>query len=290
MSLNGWVQAELEHERLEQARLNTVRELARDLLVLCETKFGAVRKAEVQQLAARGLKAIRQDLNTAAQVIAAGPDRGLKYVQDIHRRLHAVIADAEAKANAWSREQAKTQARVAETQARASTVNGARPEVAGAIDQQIKAARDLQGQGRHAEAAAACDQAEDMMKKAEAAALDEAVRREVVRGLMAALRANGFVVAGPALHAGDNGGRVTLVGNLPSGRKARFDVHLDGRMEFDLDGYEGRLCGKEMQGIESVLRERFSVRLGPAQVTWKDNPQRISKGARDLPTGGAYAR
>ena len=72
---------------------------------------------------------------------------------------------------------------------------------------------------------------------------------------------------------------------MPSGKLARFDVQLDGRMDFDLDGYEGRACADEIERIEQTMHDQFGVRLGPQQVTWK-NPNRIAKGARDLPSGG----
>ena len=35
-------------------------------------------------------------------------------------------------------------------------------------------------------------------------------------------------------------GVVVLTGQLPSGRKARFEVQLDGQLSYDLDGYEDR--------------------------------------------------
>lgn len=119
------------------------------------------------------------------------------------------------------------------------------------------------------------------------ASLDETVRRGVVRGLLSTLKTMGFVVEGPQFRDGSTeGGVVTLVGKMPSGKCARFEVRLDGRMNFDLDGYEGRACAAEIERIGQTLHGRFGVKLGPPQMTWK-NPDRIAKGARDLPSGGS---
>jgi hypothetical protein len=44
-----------------------------------------------------------------------------------------------------------------------------------------------------------------------------------------------------------------------------------------------------VEQIEQALKEHFGIKLGPPQVTWK-NPDRISKGAHNLPTGTRQAR
>ena len=80
-----------------------------------------------------------------------------------------------------------------------------------------------------------------------------------------------------------------LRGRLPSGREARFEVHVDGKMRFDFEGYEGQSCAAELAQVEKVLQEQCGVLLGPTQVTWK-NPDRLGKGARNLPVGGARTK
>lgn len=133
---------------------------------------------------------------------------------------------------------------------------------------------------------AACNEAESLLEQASHEQLDETVRREVVRGLVSSLTEIGFILEGPRLaDAEKKGGVVTLTGKLPSGRAARFEVHIDGRMHFDFDGYEGRSCANELENVERVLRERCSLKLGPTQVTWKNTPLQRSRGARELPTG-----
>jgi len=115
--------------------------------------------------------------------------------------------------------------------------------------------------------------------------MDERVRREVVKGLLKTLKGMGFVTVGPQLQEG----LVVLEGRLASGRRARFEVKLDGELAFDLDGYEGRACAADMEKVEIAMKDQYGVLLGPPQIVWK-NPDRLTKGARDLPTGGATKR
>lgn len=62
---------------------------------------------------------------------------------------------------------------------------------------------------------------------------------------------------------------------MPSGKMAKFEVYLDGRMYFDFDGYEGRACAKDLEKIDKTLQEQFSVKLTGSQITWK-NPDKIA--------------
>lgn len=294
MSLNGWQQAELESQRKEQLRLERARTQANAVLAACNEAIAVVRDPAVQQLAAAGLRTVKQELKQAAGQIAQAPNMALKAVRRAEKHLHRVIADAEAAAHKWSQGRAKSEARIAELRAHAQTAkqttNKAGHEALAQVDQAMAKARAHHQAGRYDEAVKRCDEATALIERADEASFDESVRREVVRGLLDTLEGMGFAVEGPRLVENDkDGGTVTLVGQLPSGRLARFEVQLDGRMSFDLDGYEGRTCGAELERIEHTLQEQFGVNLGPPQVTWK-NPDKISKGSRDVPGGGQRRR
>ncbi len=290
MSLNGWQQTALEQERREKLRLQQVRRQCRALLAACEQETAATKDPAVQQLAADGLKAVQAKLKRAAQQIDQKPDQALKGIKAAQKQLHRVIADAEAAARQWSKQQAESKARIAETRARIeaekqNSNKAAEADIARASDTIARAA-SLQQAGQYTKAIGACEEAEVLLQDAAKAEFEETVRREVVCGLLSTLKGMGFVVEGPQLRNGrPDGGVVTLVGQMPSGKRARFEIHVDGRMEFDLDGYAGRACAAELEQIGKTLHDRFGVKLGPAQVTWK-NPDRIAKGARDLPSGG----
>lgn len=294
MSLNAWREIELERERKEALRRDHVRREALALHAACEHEMTMVREPSVQQLAARGLKDVQKELQRASAQLEPSPDEALRTVRAASKRLHQVLAAAQAAAHRWSQEQAAAQARIEEVRTRAEAQQLAARD-SGAetflqVDRTLEEVAALHKQGRHREAAAKCEQADALMGKAAQVSLDETVRREVVKGLLAALQAQGFVVDGPSLRKnGSEPGVVRLTGRLPSGRTATFEVQRDGRMTYDLDGYKDRTCAQQVDQIEEVLQKRFGIRLGPPQVIWK-NPDRISKGARNLPTDTEHGR
>jgi hypothetical protein len=285
MSVTVNARYELERQRREELRREQQRRRAAALLATCRQELQAVREPAVQQLAAGGLKKVQKELERIEPQIAAAPDESLKTLQRTQRTLQGVIAEAMVKARLWHKEQAEARARMAEMQARARSLT---EKNAATVSAEIAQLSGVERSGNYGAVLERCAKLERAIEHAAEVEFDETVRREVVRGLLAALQAQGFVSADPQLEHGAAGGVVTLLGRLPSGRSARFEVHLDGHMEFDLNGYEGRACAKEVDQIERVLQERFQVRMGPRQVTWK-NPDKLSKGARNLPTGGAQA-
>ena len=111
----------------------------------------------------------------------------------------------------------------------------------------------------------------------------EAERRYIVKALSKSMIEQGFIVGKP--HIVREGNRVVLKGEMPSGRLALFRVELDGAMEFDLDGYEGRSCAVDLDRVLQNMEDRFAIHSEPPQHDWK-NPDRITKGAKGFPTGG----
>jgi hypothetical protein len=110
----------------------------------------------------------------------------------------------------------------------------------------------------------------------------EEVRREVVRGLRHVLMEMGFTVK-PA-QVGRNGeeGKVVLAGRLPSGRRARFVIALNGQVEYDFDGYPHRECGKDSKKIRRQLEEHLQAKTSDIETHWK-GPDQIGRNAKDLP-------
>ena len=285
---------ELKRQRKRELRLEQARNQCRSILTACETTIARTKDITVQQLADSGLRKARKELQKASARIEKDPKRARKSLEATQKRLQGLIVKAQAEAHQWSRAQAASQARISEVQARAeaerAVSNEAGVKVLGQVEVKLGEANALDRQGRHAQAARKVAEAKSLVDQASEATFDETVRREVVRGLFATLQEMGFVVDGPTCaRDGDGPGIVSLTGHLPSGRKVRFEVQLDGNVGYDLDGYEGRTCARQIERIEETLRNRFSVKMGPAQVIWKD-PDRISRGARGLPTGGVYAK
>ena len=287
MSLNGWYQAELERQRREQIRLDMVRGQCQSLVASCQAAVTAVREPAVQQLAAKDLQRIQQKLQEVARQMGANPDQDHKQIKAVQKELHKAVGQAEAAAHKWNKQQAECRAQLGQA---VQTVqgwdrNGGKANAA-LLEKAEKAcakATDLAQRGKYQDAIAVCNEVQDLSEQAASAVLDETVRREVVRGLLATLQGMGFVVDGPQIdRTAGEGGVVTLRGELPSGRMARFDVSIDGQTRFDLEGYEGRSCGKQLEQITETLRKQFFVKAGPPQITWK-NPDKISKGARPVP-------
>lgn len=273
MSMSGRRRLELERARQEALRLEQVHGECDALARVCEELLASVQDVAVQQLAADELRPCVQRLAQARQHSREQPDATRAELRAVAAGIQAAIVRGESKARAWTTAQTEAVAAARTAQAVAST----------------SAATDAARLAREAEAAAIAGDLESSETLAEASGtaveaatevnLNEKIRREVVKGLMGTLRSMGFVLVGPRLHDG----MVTMEGRLASGRRARFDVSLDGELSFDLDGYEGRACAKDMEKVETSLRDQFGVRLGPPQVVWK-NPDRISRGAKPVPT------
>ena len=71
--------------------------------------------------------------------------------------------------------------------------------------------------------------------------VDEKLRREVITALMKTMRDLGFAVGKPTIDK-ETGG-VVMIGTLPSNRSIRFEVDLNGQMEFDMNGFlERKMC------------------------------------------------
>ncbi len=115
------------------------------------------------------------------------------------------------------------------------------------------------------------------------AAVDEELRRHIISSVVKAMTELGFVVGKPKLLR--DSGNVAVIGTLSSGRTIRFDVRASGEMEFDMDGFKDRTCSNSLDDVLLLMEEQFGVESGPVQHNWK-NPDRISKGSKDFPTGG----
>jgi hypothetical protein len=289
MSSLGFRQAELERQRREELRLEQTRGRARGLVASCRETIRAVTDPAVQQLAAKDLRQTQQTLTEISGQIASAPDAALKTALKTQKYLNKVLAQAESAAQKWSKQQAEARAQLEAIQqslkAEKESANTAGQEALTQAEQTIAQATSLYRQGRYEQISSLCQQAEQSIRQAGKESFDESVRREVVKGLLGTLMSMGFVIDGPQLNQnGDKAGIVTLAGRMPSGKMARFEVTLDGRMQFDFDGYEGRACAKDLEKINTTLQEQFAVKLTGSQVTWK-NPDKIAKGARNMPSG-----
>ena len=126
--------------------------------------------------------------------------------------------------------------------------------------------------------------AQEIREADDAKSIQEELRRHIIRSLMGSMTELGFIVGKPKMIREND--RVAVIGTMPSGRTVRFDVDDGGMMEFDMDGYPGRECADHLDQVLLKLEESFGIETGPIQHNWK-NPDRISKGSKSFPTGGA---
>ena len=126
--------------------------------------------------------------------------------------------------------------------------------------------------------------AQEIREADDAKSIQEELRRHIIRSLMGSMTELGFIVGKPKMIREND--RVAVIGTMPSGRTVRFDVDDGGTMEFDMDGYPGRECADHLDQVLLKLEDSFGVETGPIQHNWK-NPDRISKGSKSFPTGGA---
>jgi hypothetical protein len=293
MSLTGYRRAELERQRKEQLRLQQLRQRATGLLASCRQTIRAVTDPAMQQLVAKDLQQIQKTLVQTSLQISSTPEQANKQLKKTQKHLNKVIANAETTVKKWSKQQAQARAKLEAVQqtlrAEKQSANKSGQQTLAEAERQIRQAASLYREGRYDEMTSMCKQAGDLIEKAGQESFDESVRKEVVKGLLTTLTNMGFAVESPKLQAKNNtAGIVTLSGRMPSGKMARFEVNLDGRLSFDFDGYEGRACGKDLEKINSTLQEQFSVKLSGSQITWK-NPDKIAKGARNIPSSGHKA-
>ena len=126
--------------------------------------------------------------------------------------------------------------------------------------------------------------AQEIREADDTKSIQEELRRHIIRSLMSSMTELGFIVGKPKMIREND--RVAVIGTMPSGRTVRFDVDDGGMMEFDMDGYPGRECADHLDQVLLKLEESYGVETGPIQHNWK-NPDRISKGSKSFPTGGA---
>ena len=123
----------------------------------------------------------------------------------------------------------------------------------------------------------------EIHEKDDKEAIDEELRREILKALIQSMRDLGFAVGKPTVVK--ETGAVALIGTLSSGRSIRFDVDISGQMAFDMNGFLERKCSEHLDDVLTLLETNFSIKSGPVQHNWK-NPDKISKGSKEFPTGG----
>ena len=273
----------------KQIHLEQLKEQAGATLDDTTSMLRQIHDPSVQQLIGPEIRKLQPQIQSICQLIQKDPKKATAQSKALQKKFHKLLGrtqkqlekESKAKAQAYAELEEIKQHFEAFAEGSTDAANGSLQHV----QTLIGAAEDQYRKGQFKALTESCRQAKTLLSQASEKEFDETVRKEVVHGLLTTLTQMGFVVQPPYLEGEEEAGQtVRLSGKLPSGKMAAFNVYLDGRMDFDFDGYEGKACAKELEKIDTMLNQQFSIQLGENQITWK-NPDRIAKGAMQLPSG-----
>lgn len=138
----------------------------------------------------------------------------------------------------------------------------------------------------------------EALEAAQRKQLLEDKRHYVVSGLLSVLQEEGFMVDDPILtRPGDYGSDVVIHAVRTDGRQLSVAVPTAGDVSYTVDGYARRMasgsatCDEAEGHLEQIhrrLASEFQIDMGELRWDGKD-PNRIRKGALDLPFGGGPA-
>ena len=243
----------------------------------------------VQQLIGPQIRQLQPQIKKVSELIQTDPQEAKALSENLKQQLQEMLDKSQEQLQKDSQTKAKANAALEQVKQHLEVYMEESTQVPDQslqhIQKLIDTATNHYQQGQFEQAEESCHQAAQMLEQASEKNFDETIRKEVVQGLLTTLTNMGFIVQPPCLEYNQKSGKtVRLLGKLPSGKTASFNVHLDGQMDFDFDGYEGKACIKELEHIDQLLEQQFSIKLSENQITWK-NPDKIAKGAMQHPTG-----
>ncbi|MDD5459633.1 MAG: hypothetical protein PHF37_09610 [Phycisphaerae bacterium] len=243
----------------------------------------------IQQLIGPKIRQLQPQIKKISELIDTDPSKANYLSKDLQHQIKKMLDTAQKEFQKEAKIKAAANIKLEQV---GQQLEASMEEASQIPDEQLRQIRKLidtaaehYQQGQFKQVDQFCQQASNLLKQASQKSFDETIRKEVVQGLLTTLAQMGFVVQPPFLDGDQQENRtVRLSGRLPSGKMASFNVHLDGRMDFDLEGYQGKACAKELEKIDEILNQRFFIKLSENKITWK-NPDKIAKTAMQLPTG-----
>ena len=213
-----------------------------------------------------------RELETIKQGILAG---NISSIQELDTKLQPILSNATKQAQAW-REQKKSeqgkQAVVAQIEEQKAVVQAEKFEdkakAQAILDklEEIKkraVAGNISGEDANKQIA-------DVAKETDETLTDENVRREMVKAIYKWFNAHDFTVSKPRVVDGS----VLLTAKRPSGNRAQFKLGLDNKMTYQLDGYEGQSCLKDIASAKSDWETVYGF-VFKDEVIKRQNPDRI---------------
>ena len=245
--------------------------------------YAAVRQisgAAVQNFAAAGLKAVKED-------IAAGR---LTSASAMQTKIDAVIAAAEKEAAKWQKEAAEgaKKAGIKDELNEIKEHISAQDFDAEQKQEAIKSIDELLGRSQNAAAALNISEIKTSVaaveQRVEEAIVSEDKRKAAVVACVKILRSQGFEITPDEIVLTEKDGQsvVQIITHKANGRRTEIAITDTGKMTCRFDNYEGKACIKEIEAMKSALEEIYSIKLSDERIIW-ENPDKIAQNAFDLP-------
>ena len=118
---------------------------------------------------------------------------------------------------------------------------------------------------------------EALVASATEAAVRERTRKKAVRAIRAAIMKQGFHIDSRAgIRIDREKDVVRMLATRSDGKRAEFEIRVNGSFLYKLDRYEGMACEKDSSEFLKVLEDVYGMDVRKRTVVW-ENPDRLSK-------------
>lgn len=285
MSGGGYISVKQLERLREEARRTQVREECRALL----ERTAALIEQGKQNLSTSGFVSGSSEVDTlvgeAHSQMSLSPDQALQSARLAMAKVSTMQAEAKAKREMWGEERRKVDELLSRAISQLKSISVKNTEGHKALQSNIVRLEKMADVPLSlATLESIVEESLNDARESQARDLQEEVRKELVRRLLGGLRASNYVISGPVL----KDGRVEILATTPAGKKVRFEISDQCRIGFDLDGFIGETC---RDAVDTVLeRLRSGGTDGEIEQFKWHNPDKIKKGAKDLPHGAARVR
>jgi hypothetical protein len=287
MSMNGRLRAEMIARQKEELRRQRVKEQCDQMISNMEAKLNMyMNNVHYSDIFGSESLVIKSKINTAKAIIQSDPDTALSGLNDISTQLNRSISTVVSTEKKWSEERKVSYQQIEETidELRSSTIRSPKySEERNNLLSKLELLEDTATSSDNIKKTLETVHSEmnTIIRMDE----QEEIRKETVRKIVSILKEQGFTISKPILKEK----AVHVTGKLPSGKKVLFQIHPEGAIDFDLDGYSGQTCKNEIDGVIEKLNEGEEIESSIEQFAWH-NPDKIKKGSKEFPYGNGQTR
>lgn len=287
MSMNGRLRAEMIARQKEELRKQRVREQCGQIISTMEAKVSTyMNNVHYSDIFESDAASIKNEIQMSKSIIQSEPDTALSNLDKVSRMLNNSISAVISTEKKWSEDRKASYQKITETIDNLSSSIIRSPKYSEERDNLLS---DLELLKETATSSKDIDKTlktihsemNVLIKKDE----KEEIRKETVKKIISILKEQGFSISKPILKEQ----AVHVTGKLPSGKKVLFQIHPEGAIDFDLDGYSGQTCKNEIDGVIEKLNEGEEIKSSIEQFAWH-NPDKIKKGSKEFPYGSGQTQ